>query len=368
MNNTKLIEQITKFARKHIDEFEDAGCGMYNLHINHKMHSKPKTDDGSKYEYFEDVIFQVYPYESSEYYGLMYILPYYYPNMKAKFHNDFQHDDIKFEDLSVLEQREIFSAIKKKLGFIETTPEKRDIDNLCINFNLNTTFNASDLILREESREELAKVIKEGASNDEILGKVYELEDDFSPLMNGLCSVSFGEEKPGQKDEKLELVHKMKEFLITKMDVDYDSSTMDEFEEFIGVDHECYIPNETANREEILEGICELETPSLNKLLHDSGLWDEDKQIEDATAEGIGKMVEFYHNELNGNVNLTIEGCSDSYVIGNCTSENYYEIEGYSNYVYIGNYTPIEELIDFVWETKDENHWYDTIMKALGKK
>lgn len=43
----------------------------------------------------------------------------------------------------------------------------------------------------------------------------------------------------------LDLVHKMKKYLIEEQGFDYDSSSMDYFEDYIGVEHELYDPFES---------------------------------------------------------------------------------------------------------------------------
>lgn len=62
------------------------------------------------------------------------------------------------------------------------------------------------------------------------------------------CFASAIEMAKWKDDIMKDLVHKMKEYLIVEQGFDYDSSAMEHFEDYIGVEHELYNPFDNERR------------------------------------------------------------------------------------------------------------------------
>ena len=104
--NKLYVEDLCDIARKNTSKLEDAGYGMYNLWISQSDLNIRKFDG-----MYDDILFQIYPYEDSEYYGNIYLIGYTKPD------SDEYRDEIvfKFNDLNTIEKRKVRDAVRKAI-------------------------------------------------------------------------------------------------------------------------------------------------------------------------------------------------------------------------------------------------------------
>lgn len=104
--NKLYVEDLCDITRKNVSKLEDAGYGMYNLWISQSDLNIRKFDG-----MYDDILFQIYPYEDSEYYGNIYLIGYTKPD------SDEYRDEIvfKFNELNTIEKRKVRDAVRKAI-------------------------------------------------------------------------------------------------------------------------------------------------------------------------------------------------------------------------------------------------------------